>query len=121
MPTYDYECTKCGNSFETFQSMSDAPLVKCPTCAKNGLKRLIGGGLGVIFKGSGFYVTDSRNGGKQSAAAGTAESTTATKTSDDSGSSDSSSDGSKSDSSTSSAPAATPQPDKSNSGSKAAT
>ncbi len=60
MPTYDYECTKCGHTFDAFQSMSEDPLVKCPQCKKNGLKRLIGGGLGVIFKGSGFYVTDSR-------------------------------------------------------------
>lgn len=63
MPTYEYECTKCGHTFDAFQSMSDAPLVKCPECGKNGLRRLIGGGLGVIFKGSGFYVTDNRNGG----------------------------------------------------------
>jgi putative FmdB family regulatory protein len=60
MPTYDYECTKCGHTFDTFQSMSEAPLKKCPECGQNRLKRLIGGGLGVIFKGSGFYVTDSR-------------------------------------------------------------
>ncbi len=59
MPTYDYECTECGYSFEYFQSMSDEPLKKCPEC--NGkVRRLIGGGLGVIFKGSGFYVTDNK-------------------------------------------------------------
>ena len=69
MPTYDYECTKCGHSFDAFQSMSDSPLLKCPSCGKNSLRRLIGGGLGVIFKGSGFYVTDVRgaNGGKKAA------------------------------------------------------
>ena len=60
MPTYDYECTKCGYTFDAFQSMSEDPFVKCPNCHKNGLKRLIGGGMGVIFKGSGFYVTDNR-------------------------------------------------------------
>ena len=76
MPTYDYECKKCGHTFETFQSMSEDPLEKCPSCAKNGLKRLIGGGLGVIFKGSGFYVTDSRGGAKSAG--------TATKKSEDS-------------------------------------
>jgi len=61
MPTYDYECTKCGHTFDAFQNMSDDPLRKCPECGKSGLRRLIGGGLGVIFKGSGFYSTDSRS------------------------------------------------------------
>ncbi len=59
MPTYDYECTDCGYSFEYFQSMSDEPLKTCPKCGGK-VRRLIGGGLGVIFKGSGFYVTDNR-------------------------------------------------------------
>ncbi len=59
MPTYDYECTECGYSFEYFQSMSDEPLKTCPKCGGK-VRRLIGGGLGVIFKGSGFYVTDNR-------------------------------------------------------------
>jgi len=59
MPTYDYECSTCNKVIEIFQQMSDAPLEKCPEC--NGkIKRLVGGGLGVIFKGSGFYVTDSK-------------------------------------------------------------
>ena len=65
MPTYDYECAKCGHTFDTFQSMSEAPLKKCPECGRNRLRRLIGGGLGIIFKGSGFYVTDSRNSGSK--------------------------------------------------------
>ena len=60
MPTYDYECTKCGHTFDEFQSMSDEPLKSCPECGK-GVRRLIGGGMGIIFKGSGFYVTDSRS------------------------------------------------------------
>jgi putative FmdB family regulatory protein len=47
--------------FEQFQSMNDAPLKKCPKCKKAGLKRLIGGGAGLIFKGSGFYITDYKN------------------------------------------------------------
>ncbi len=59
MPTYDYECTECGYSFEYFQSMSDEPLKTCPEC-RGKVRRLIGGGLGVIFKGSGFYVTDNK-------------------------------------------------------------
>ncbi len=59
MPTYDYECKSCGHSFEAFQSIMDPPLKKCPECGK-AVRRLIGGGAGIIFKGSGFYVTDSR-------------------------------------------------------------
>lgn len=58
MPTYDYACTKCGHRFEQFQSMRDEPLRKCPKCHKLALKRLVGGGAGLIFKGSGFYITD---------------------------------------------------------------
>lgn len=63
MPTYDYECRHCTHTFEYFQSMSDEPLEICPECG-GALRRLIGGGSGIIFKGSGFYVTDSRNGSK---------------------------------------------------------
>jgi putative FmdB family regulatory protein len=69
MPTYDYECASCGHTFDEFQAMSDEPLRKCPECGKNSLRRLIGGGLGVIFKGSGFYATDSRSASKSSTAA----------------------------------------------------
>lgn len=58
MPTYDYVCGACGHAFEHFQSMSDARLSKCPKCAKKALERKIGGGGGVIFRGSGFYQTD---------------------------------------------------------------
>lgn len=61
MPTYDYVCPKCRHAFEVFQSMNDAPLTQCPECKKRGLKRLIGGGSGLIFKGSGFYITDYKN------------------------------------------------------------
>jgi len=57
MPTYDYECTKCGHRFEYFQGMNDELLKKCPKCSSL-LKRLMGAGAGVIFKGSGFYATD---------------------------------------------------------------
>ena len=57
MPTYDYECSKCGHKFEVFQNMKDEMLKKCPKC-KSKVKRLIGRGSGVIFKGSGFYETD---------------------------------------------------------------
>ena len=57
MPTYDYECQKCKDIFEVFQSMTDKRLEKCPKCGGK-VKRLIGGGAGIIFKGSGFYETD---------------------------------------------------------------
>ncbi|MFW6207936.1 MAG: FmdB family zinc ribbon protein [Spirochaetota bacterium] len=83
MPTYDYECKHCGHSFEHFQSMSDDPLAECPECG-GVLRRLIGGGSGIIFKGSGFHVTDNRGGknGKQNGSSKsetTTESTSETK------------------------------------------
>ena len=60
MPTYDYKCKKCEHEFELFQSMTDEPIKKCPEC--NGeVERLIGTGGGLIFKGSGFYITDNRS------------------------------------------------------------
>ena len=58
MPTYEYECTKCGHEMEAFQSMKDAPLKKCPSCGRPALRRKVGGGAGLIFKGTGFYITD---------------------------------------------------------------
>ena len=59
MPTYEYECQKCGHHFELFQSIKDAPKKKCPKC-RGRVKRLLGTGAGIIFKGSGFYITDYR-------------------------------------------------------------
>jgi putative FmdB family regulatory protein len=61
MPTYEYQCSDCGHQFEEFQSITASPLRKCPECGKLRLKRLIGIGAGVIFKGSGFYETDYRS------------------------------------------------------------
>ena len=61
MPTYGYECKSCGYTFDVFQSMKDEPLKTCPKCGKK-VHRLIYGGTGIIFKGSGFYSTD--KGGK---------------------------------------------------------
>lgn len=58
MPTYDYKCTACGQAFEIFQGINDPKKRKCPACGKLKLERLIGTGVGVIFKGSGFYETD---------------------------------------------------------------
>ncbi len=61
MPTYDYRCEACGHEFEHFQSMTDKVKRKCPECGELTLKRLIGTGGAVIFKGSGFYQTDYRS------------------------------------------------------------
>ena len=60
MPTYEYECDKCGTTFERFQRMTEDPVKKCPECG-GPVRRLIGAGAGVIFKGSGFYATDYRS------------------------------------------------------------
>ena len=101
MPTYDYECGNCGHTFDEFQSMSDDPLKKCPKCGKQSLKRLIGGGLGVIFKGSGFYSTDTRSSSSSSSdstgkSSGTKSSGSDTSSKSDSGKKDSGKDSSSS-------------------------
>lgn len=61
MPTYDYLCNACDHRFELFQSITARPVKKCPACGKNKATRLIGTGAGMIFKGSGFYITDYRS------------------------------------------------------------
>ena len=58
MPTYEYVCESCDHHFDLFQSIVAEPLKRCPTCGRDDLKRLIGAGAGIIFKGSGFYETD---------------------------------------------------------------
>jgi putative FmdB family regulatory protein len=75
MPTYEYECAKCKKNFDAFQSMKDAAYTVCPkekcrmkTWGKGKVKRLLGAGAGLIFKGSGFYITDYRSEGYKSAA-----------------------------------------------------
>ena len=60
MPTYEYECLKCGHRFELFQSIKDPPRKRCPKC-RGKVRRLLGTGAGMIFKGSGFYITDYRS------------------------------------------------------------
>jgi putative FmdB family regulatory protein len=60
MPTYEYECEKCAHFLEVFQSIKDPPLRRCPKC-RGKLRRLVGTGAGIIFKGSGFYQTDYRS------------------------------------------------------------
>lgn len=70
MPTYDYVCDACDHAFEQFQSIKDNPLKTCPACKKKKLRRLIGPGAAIVFKGSGFYQTDYRSDSyKQKAAA----------------------------------------------------
>lgn len=61
MPTYDYRCDACEHQFEEFQSFSEKPLKKCPQCGKPKLRRLLGTGAAILFKGSGFYQTDYRS------------------------------------------------------------
>jgi len=60
VPTYQYRCSECHHEFEEFQSMNDKPLKTCPVCGGK-VERIISGGAGVIFKGSGFYITDHRS------------------------------------------------------------
>jgi len=69
MPTYDYACTKCDHRWELFQSITAAPVRKCPNCGKYSAKRIIGPGAGIIFRGSGFYQTDYRSEAYKKAAA----------------------------------------------------
>jgi putative FmdB family regulatory protein len=63
MPTYEYKCDACGHPFEKFQSITAPAIRKCPKCGKNKVRRLISAGAGLIFKGSGFYITDYRDSG----------------------------------------------------------
>lgn len=69
MPTYDYVCDACGHTFELFQSMTDSVKRTCPQCRKRKLRRLIGTGGAIMFKGSGFYQTDYRSESYKKAAA----------------------------------------------------
>ena len=95
MPTYQYACTECGHEFEAVQKFSDDALTECPSCT--GKLRKVFSAVGVVFKGSGFYRTDSRSGDKKTAASSSSSSS-------DSGSSSTSSDSSSSGSSSSSTP-----------------
>jgi len=58
MPTYSYICEACGHEFERFHAMTDEPIKLCPSCGRKRVRRRIGAGAGLIFKGSGFYITD---------------------------------------------------------------
>lgn len=96
MPTYQYRCSECGHAFEQVQSFSDDALTVCPEC--NGVLRKVFNSVGVVFKGSGFYKTDSRS----SSTATTPAAASASSGSSDSGSASSSSDSSSSSSGSSS-------------------
>jgi len=67
MPTYEYECRKCGQQFEKFQRISEPPVKRCPAC-KGSVRRLMSSGAGLLFKGSGFYITDYRSEGYKKSA-----------------------------------------------------
>ncbi len=107
MPTYSYACTECDNKFDVVQAFTDDSLTECPQC--NGRLRKVFGKVGVVFKGSGFYRTDSRESGKTPAASSSgdgsgssSESSTSSSSSEKSSSSDKSSSADKSASSSSS-------------------
>lgn len=84
MPTYQYRCTACGEDLEIFQKFTDPSLTVCPSC--DGELRKVFNAVGVVFKGSGFYATDSRKSATNSTPATTSEKSSATSTSDSSGS-----------------------------------
>lgn len=69
MPTYEYVCDACSHQFEKYQPITSSPIRKCPACGKRKVRRLLGTGAGIIFKGSGFYQTDYRSDGYRKAAA----------------------------------------------------
>ncbi|AGB25451.1 putative regulatory protein, FmdB family [Mycobacterium sp. JS623] len=107
MPTYSYACTECGDRFDAVQAFSDSALTTCAKC--NGRLRKLFGNVGVVFKGSGFYRTDSRDSAKSAAKSSSSSSngsSSESTASSSSSSSDKSSSNGSSSSSTSSAPAA---------------
>ena len=92
MPTYEYRCDNCATNFDFVQSFTDDPLTECPTCGSP--VRKVFGSVGIVFKGSGFYKTDSRSGGSDGASASvTSESSTPASTESGSGGKDPSSGG----------------------------
>jgi len=120
MPTYEYVCTKCGERLEAVQSFSDAPLTDCPSCGKKKALRKVFSAVGVVFKGSGFYKTDSRSKSKSSSSPASSE--PAAKTSSSEKKSDSSGTSGSGDSSSSSASSSSTSKDSTsnNGGSKVA-
>ncbi len=88
MPTYDYVCDACDNQFELFQSIKEDAKKQCPECGKKKLRRLIGPGAAIVFKGSGFYATDYRSESYKKAAAADKPASTSTSTEKSGGSSE---------------------------------
>jgi putative FmdB family regulatory protein len=105
MPTYDYICDGCGHEFEAFESIKADPQKHCPTCETDQLRRKIGAGAAVLFKGSGFYITDYRSDSYSKAAKADSSGSGASSSSSSSSSSSGGSSGSSSGSSSSSSPA----------------
>ena len=89
MPTYQYTCTECGEPLEAVQKFSDAPLTACPACG--GRLRKVFSAVGIVFKGSGFYRTDSRNGSRAADSAAKDKDKSSSESSSSSSTSDSSS------------------------------
>ncbi len=85
MPTYEYHCDACEHNFDEFQSMSEAPLKKCPKCKKPKLRRVFGTGAAILFKGAGFYETDYRSESYKKAAKADQEATSKPSTTDTNG------------------------------------
>ncbi len=104
MPTYDYECEACDHKFELYQSITAEPEKTCPQCKKKKLRRLIGTGGAIVFKGSGFYQTDYRSDSYKKSASADSSSTSSSST-------DKSSSDSKATASDSSTTASTSKPD----------
>lgn len=75
MPTYTYECQSCGHRYDAFQSMKADPDTECPQC-KGRVERVFGAGTGIVFKGSGFYVTDYKKGGSGESSSSSSSSAT---------------------------------------------
>ncbi len=105
MPTYDYICDQCGHEFEAFESITADPQKHCPKCETDNLRRKIGPGAAILFKGSGFYITDYRSDSYNKAAkADNSSSSASSSKSGDSGSSGSSSSSSSASSTSSTSP-----------------
>ena len=85
MPTYEYKCNECEHEFEAFQMITEEPVKICPTCGGK-VRRIISGGIGLIFKGSGFYITDYKNAGKRPPESGKSDKSESKKESKDSSS-----------------------------------
>jgi len=85
MPTYDYLCKACNHTWEEFQSITAKPTKKCPECGKSKAERQIGAGAGLIFRGSGFYITDYRSDGYKKAAESDSKSSSSSESKSSSG------------------------------------